>query len=69
MKEKSKTIKQVKKKLQKHKSKEKSLNRSIHVKIEAKQKKTKLEFLGWFMYMHEQPCVRSLDYMHVGFYP
>ena len=48
---------------------EKSLNRSIHVKIEAKQKKTKLEFLGWFMHMHEQPCVRSLDYMQVGFCP
>ena len=37
---------------------EKNLSRSIHMKTEAKQKKQKLGFLGWFMYTHEQPRVR-----------
>ena len=39
---------------------EKNLSRSIHMKTEAKQKKKKLGFLGWFIRTHEQPRVQII---------
>ena len=39
---------------------EKNLGRSIHMKTEAKQKKQKLGFLGWFMCTHEQPRMQII---------
>ena len=45
---------------------EKNLSKSMHMKTEAKQKKQKLGFLGWFMRMHEHSRVQIVKPAYVA---
>ena len=37
------------------------------METKAKSEELKLGFLGWLIRMHEQPCVRRQDYVHMSF--